>query len=163
MEAYFLRAIAKHDPADETVPAESVEYLEKALELAMEYGYFLLFLESGPDLIRILQAVVQHRTAPEPMRQFAQRMIQAFEKTGDEQPETPLPISDQLIEQMTEREMEVLILLVAGKSNQEIADEFFITVRTVKKHTSNIYGKLNVTSRTQAIARAREIGLLTTH
>ena len=88
---------------------------------------------------------------------YAIRSYYAFEKSGDKLIEMPLSKNDQLIEQMTEREMEVMNLLAAGKSNQEIADELFITVRTVKKHTSNIYGKLNVASRTQAIAHAREI------
>jgi len=58
--------------------------------------------------------------------------------------------------------MEVLELLAAGDSNQAIAEKLVITVRTVKKHTSNIYGKLNVNSRFQAIAQARERGLLPT-
>jgi LuxR family maltose regulon positive regulatory protein len=56
--------------------------------------------------------------------------------------------------------MEVLALIAAGDSNQTIADKLVITVRTVKKHTSNIIGKLNVGNRTQAAARARELGLL---
>jgi ATP/maltotriose-dependent transcriptional regulator MalT len=56
--------------------------------------------------------------------------------------------------------MEVLQLIAAGNSNQDIADKLVITMRTVKKHTGNIYGKLNVGSRIQAVARARERGLL---
>jgi LuxR family maltose regulon positive regulatory protein len=58
--------------------------------------------------------------------------------------------------------MEVLRLLAAGASNQTIAERLVITVRTVKKHTGNIYGKLGAGSRTQAVARARELGLLST-
>ncbi len=60
-----------------------------------------------------------------------------------------------LVEALTKREMEVLQLIVAGDSNQEIADKLVITVSAVKKHTGNIFGKLGVKSRTQAIARAR--------
>ena len=67
-----------------------------------------------------------------------------------------------LVEPLTAREMEVLALLAAGDSNQTIADKLVITVRTVKKHTSNIYGKLNATSRIHAVTRARELGLLST-
>jgi DNA-binding NarL/FixJ family response regulator len=63
---------------------------------------------------------------------------------------------------LTPREMEVLELLANGDSNQDIADKLVITVRTVKKHTGNIYGKLNANSRIQAVARAHELGLLTT-
>jgi LuxR family maltose regulon positive regulatory protein len=58
--------------------------------------------------------------------------------------------------------MEVLQLIASGDSNKTIADKLVITVRTVKKHNSNIYGKLNVSSRVQAVARARQLGLLPT-
>jgi len=63
-------------------------------------------------------------------------------------------------EPLSEREMEVLQLLVNGLSNQEIADQLFVQLSTVKKHVSNIYGKLGVTSRTQAIQAARQIGII---
>ena len=65
-----------------------------------------------------------------------------------------------LIEPLTERELEVLGLIAAGYSNAEIAQELFIALGTVKRHINNMYGKLEVGSRTQAIARARELGLL---
>jgi len=65
-----------------------------------------------------------------------------------------------LVEQLTSRESEVLQLIAAGDSNLTIAEKLVITVSAVKKHTGNIFGKLNVTSRTQAIARARKLGLL---
>ena len=61
---------------------------------------------------------------------------------------------------MTPRELEVLQLIAAGNSNRSIADVLVITLSAVKKHTGNIFGKLNVSSRTQAVARARELGLL---
>ncbi len=65
-----------------------------------------------------------------------------------------------LIEPLSERELEVLRRVAAGYSNQEIAQELVLAVSTVKKHISNIYGKLGAGSRTQAVARARELGLL---
>jgi LuxR family maltose regulon positive regulatory protein len=65
-----------------------------------------------------------------------------------------------LIEPLTPREMEVLHLIAAGDSNRIIADKLYVIVRTVKKHVGNIYGKLNVSRRTEAVARARELGLL---
>ncbi len=61
---------------------------------------------------------------------------------------------------MSERELEVLGLIAAGKSNRQIAKELFVTVGTVKTHKKNIYGKLDVHSRTQALVRARELNLL---
>ena len=65
-----------------------------------------------------------------------------------------------LIEPLSERELEVLDLIAAGYSNAEIAQELYIALGTVKRHINNIYGKLGVGSRTLAIARAREIGLI---
>ncbi len=61
---------------------------------------------------------------------------------------------------MSERELELLRLIAAGLSNHAIAERLFISVPTVKWHTTNIYGKLGVQSRTQAVARARSLGLL---
>ena len=65
-----------------------------------------------------------------------------------------------VVESLTKRELEVLRLLAAGLSNRGIADALVVAVGTVKKHLKNIYGKLGVHSRTQAVARARDQGLL---
>jgi LuxR family maltose regulon positive regulatory protein len=65
-----------------------------------------------------------------------------------------------LIDPLTARELEVLHLIADGDSNQAIAEKLFITVSAVKKHTGNIFGKLSVNSRTQAVARAQQLGLL---
>ena len=65
-----------------------------------------------------------------------------------------------LIEPLTERELEVLDLIAAGLTNREIAAQLYVTEGTVKRHGYNLYGKLGVNSRTQAIARAREVGIL---
>jgi LuxR family maltose regulon positive regulatory protein len=68
--------------------------------------------------------------------------------------------SPPLIEPLTERELELLRLVAAGYSNKQIAQELFLAVGTVKKHLNNIFGKLEVGSRTQAIIRAQELDLL---
>ena len=65
-----------------------------------------------------------------------------------------------LAEPLTRRELEVLRLIATGLRNQEIADELVISVATVKRHISNLYAKLEVRSRTQAVARARELDLV---
>jgi LuxR family maltose regulon positive regulatory protein len=66
-----------------------------------------------------------------------------------------------LVEPLTEREFSVLRLIAAGRSNREIADELFLSVNTVRSYSQQLYGKLDVGSRTQAVARARDLGLLT--
>jgi LuxR family transcriptional regulator, maltose regulon positive regulatory protein len=65
-----------------------------------------------------------------------------------------------LVEPLTDRELEVLQLLAAGTSNRQIADELVVTVETVKKHVSHLLDKLGAANRTQAVARARQLGLL---
>jgi len=65
-----------------------------------------------------------------------------------------------MIEPLSERELEVLRLIAQGLSNQEIAQRLFLSINTVKWHTSNIYGKLEVKNRTQAVAQARELGII---
>ena len=65
-----------------------------------------------------------------------------------------------LVEQLTSREQEVLQMLAAGRSNQAIASELVVTLDTVKKHVSHVMGKLGAANRTEAVARARELGLI---
>jgi len=69
-------------------------------------------------------------------------------------------MQDGLAEPLTGRELDVLHLMCRGYSNQHIADELIVSVNTVKKHTSNIYGKLGVKNRAQAVLRAREMGVV---
>ena len=70
------------------------------------------------------------------------------------------PGTDALAEPLSDREVEVLRLIAAGLPNREIAHELVIAISTVKSHINNIYGKLGVERRTQAVARSRELGLL---
>jgi LuxR family maltose regulon positive regulatory protein len=71
----------------------------------------------------------------------------------------PEPVVD-LLEPLSERELELLQLMATGMSNRDIADKLFLTVGTVKWHLNNIYSKLDVRNRTQAVARARALKLL---
>jgi len=88
----------------------------------------------------------QHRAAPALPEALSPR------RTPDRSPAA--------FEPLTERELEVLRLVAAGTSNRAIAAQLIVTLGTVKKHLNNIFGKLHVESRTQALARARELGLL---
>jgi LuxR family maltose regulon positive regulatory protein len=162
MEVYQLRALALQKQGGGDIPSEAIACLERALELAEPAGFVTLILEEGPDLIPLLNAVIEQGTAPRPIIMHARKLLDAF---GDGSKPAAVQLSIQaigLVEGLTSREMEVLQLLAAGDSNRIIAEKLFITVRTVKKHTSNIYGKLNVNSRIQAVARARQFGLLPT-
>jgi len=162
MEVYLLRALALHRCEAETVSQAAIACMEQALDLAIDPGFVMLFLEEGQALIPLLTAVVHHRSASERVKQYARKLLRAFAEIGKMPTAQPVEIADQLVEQLSPREMEVLLLIAAGDSNQEIAEKLVITVRTVKKHSSNIYGKLGVNGRIQAVIRARELGLLPT-
>jgi LuxR family maltose regulon positive regulatory protein len=101
-------------------------------------------------MARLLQAAHSRKV----MADYVTRLLVAFGVDRKALDERPLP------EQMTGREAEILKLIAAGLTNREIAAQLVISPETVKKHASNIYGKLSVASRTEAVATARELGLL---
>jgi len=154
MEVHTLRALGIQQ--QHGTSAQAVAEAERALALAEGPGFVRLLVEEGPALLPLLRAVADRQKAPGNIRSYALKLIKAFGETAAPQDGG----TDALIEPLTPRETEVLVLIAAGDSNQEIADKLVITIRTVKKHTSNIFGKLNVSSRTQAVAYARQIGLL---
>jgi LuxR family maltose regulon positive regulatory protein len=161
MEVHLLRGLALQKRHAGNISSDAVAHLERALELAEPAGFVLLLLEEGPALVPLLDAVAGRRAAPGRLKQYTQKLLNAFAETG--KPAAPhLPgEADGLVESLTAREMEILQFVAAGDSNQAIADKLVITVRTVKKHITNILGKLGVSNRTQAAARARELGLIT--
>jgi ATP/maltotriose-dependent transcriptional regulator MalT len=65
-----------------------------------------------------------------------------------------------LVEQLTSRELDVLVMLAAGRSNQAIAGQLVVTLDTVKKHVSHLLGKLGAANRAEAVTRARQLGLI---
>jgi len=162
IEVHLIRALAYHKRNGKSHTSDAIESLERALVIAEPQGHVLLFLEAGPELIPLLKAVAVQRSAPERVKKYAQQLLEAFDEIGKSPTPQPAIDANGLIEQLTPREMEVLELLAIGDSNRTIAEKLVITVRTVKKHTGNIYGKLNVNSRIQAVAKAHELGLLTT-
>jgi LuxR family maltose regulon positive regulatory protein len=133
--------------------------LERALSLAEPEGYVRLFVDEGTPMAELLSAF---RRQPSAVRgEYVATLLAAFQAEGPGGAEaTPRRLQTAtLFEPLTERELEVLGLIADGLSNREIAGALVIAVTTVKKHASNIYGKLGVTSRTQAAARARELDL----
>ncbi len=150
LTVHILRAQAEQALGRET---EALACLEKALHLAAPAGYLRAFLDDGPA-VRDLLPRVRH-VAPA----FVDCVLDAFSGQRGMPPPAGSPTAV-LVEPLSERELEVLGLVVQGLPNREIADRLFITVGTVKTHVHNIYGKLGVRGRTQAAARARELGLL---
>jgi LuxR family maltose regulon positive regulatory protein len=88
------------------------------------------------------------------------RLVREFELDTDVRSKRTSRLTPGLVVALSTREHEVLNLLAAGKENREIADELYVTRNTVKKHITHILDKLGAANRTQAVARARELGLL---
>ncbi len=129
--------------------AQACEHLGMALELASAEDYRRAILDEDPILLKLLPEMLSR--APE----FVQKLISAEQQ----QPEQN-NLSGTLINPLTRRELEVLGLVASGMSNREIAEKLVVSLGTVKKHLNNIFSKLYVESRTQAVAVARKQGLL---
>lgn len=135
--------------------ASALAYLESALQYAAPQGYRRPFLDA-PAEVQMLLPHVQVADA-----EFVADLIARSDLDVSTAPKaSPSRPSDYLLDPLSEREVEVLGLIAAGLSNREIAERLFITVGTVKRHAHNLYSKLRVNSRVQAVARAREIGIL---
>ncbi|MBN1139023.1 MAG: AAA family ATPase [Anaerolineae bacterium] len=135
----------------------ALTFLERTLTLAEPEGYVRLFLDEGPPAARLLYRAAERGIRPV----YAGRLLAAFAKASAASiPRTSTASPSPLIEPLSERERQILQLIAAGLTNKEIAQKLVLSVGTVKVHAHNIYGKLGVTGRTQAIAKARELGLL---
>ena len=139
--------------------------LTKCLTLAEPEGYARVFLDEGPPIARLLRSGLKRGIWGAPrLAAYASRLLAAFEQGGKPEPasEPPIQVNGHLplIEPLSERELEILHLMASGMSNQEIAERLYLATGTVKAHLHNVYGKLGVQGRTQAIARARELELL---
>jgi len=147
--------------------------LARALTLAEPAGYVRVFVDKG-DAVRklIAECKTRHaRTFPAAIRLYVDKLLAAFlvlEAGSEPQPEakaaSPSAASasaaSALVEPLTPRELEILELLATGASNQDIAEELFLSVGTVKGHINHILGKLDARNRTEAAVRGRELGLI---
>ena len=155
IEILILQALALQAQGDTD---QAISTLEKALIRAEPEGFVRIFLDEGRPMGRLLYEAASLGLAPD----YARRLLAAYpvgqvERTSP--PESRSPRA-KLLEPLSDREIEVLQLIAEGLTNQEIASRLFISLNTVKGHTRNIYGKLGVHNRTQAVARARVVGAL---
>jgi len=133
--------------------------LARALTLAEPEGYIRIFVNEGMAMARLLSETDAQKMKPD----YVGRLLAAFEAEGQRTKTasdlSSLPASTS-VQPLTSREREVLNLMVAGHSNPEIAAQLFIAVTTVKTHVKNIFEKLAVTNRVQAVVRTKELNLL---
>ncbi len=128
---------------------DAVQRLLGALELAEPGGYMRSFIDEGVPMGVLLSSAAVATAMP----QYTARLLSAFED------KSLRPGTSPLIESLSQRELEVLRLIGQGLSNQEIGARLFLALDTVKGHNRRIFGKLQVQRRTEAVARARELGL----
>jgi LuxR family maltose regulon positive regulatory protein len=168
IEIHGLRALAHAARGDE---GGALDTLAEAVTLAASQGWLRVFVDEGQPMATLLALLVAKRgrdlTRAGVSLGYLSRLGAAMEpesargaSPGDRLVGSRSATIPGLIETLSERELEVLHLLAAGKANREIADELFVTLDTVKKHTTHILGKLGATNRTEAAAHARELGLI---
>jgi len=156
---------------------QALATLAQALTLAEPEGYIRTFVDEGPQMAALLAQSVERRPQDDPISVYVERLLSAFaeaQSTALRQAQEPpraqnnapialrsaLERSNALLEPLSKRELEVLALMAQGLTNNEIARRIVVSAQTVKVHTRNIYGKLDVNSRMQAVAKARALGLL---
>ena len=137
---------------------QALASLERALTLAQPEGYFRIFIDEG-DLMRSLlldyrkSSEKQPRSNGHELTSYIDKLLSAFAQPKD-------ILQSNLVEPLSQRESEVLRLIALGLSNREISERLFLALSSVKGHNQMIFSKLQVQSRTEAVARARELGLL---
>ena len=162
IEIGALRALALAASGQE---AAAVNTLAGALTLACPQGYVRVFADEGPPMAALLSRLIaaqraEHTTAHRVPLGCLARLQQAFD-TEHPAPDHGRATAPQgIVEPLTSRELEVLEMLAAGRSNQAIARELVVTLDTVKKHVSHVLGKLGAANRTEAVARARQLDLI---
>jgi LuxR family transcriptional regulator, maltose regulon positive regulatory protein len=161
IEMQVLQALAYQMQQQEP---EAVSALARALRLAEPEGYIRTFVDEGAPMAALLSRLreQERKHGPTP---YVDTLLAAFLQEGREPENQPEWSGKRMTRQslrdpLSERELEVLRLMVRGDSNQEIAEALTLSVDTVKRHMSNIYSKLEVHTRVQAVARVRALGLL---
>ncbi|MBN2003530.1 MAG: helix-turn-helix transcriptional regulator [Anaerolineae bacterium] len=158
LELRIFRSLALARQGD--VPEAEAD-LERALAIAEAEGYRRVFLDEGAPMQALLARWLAHAGAT-PLRGYAGELLSQFdlEQQATEATQAKDSPTGDLIEPLSERELEILRLIASGKTNKDIARQLFIAPGTVKAHTASIYRKLDVANRTEAAARARQIGIL---
>ncbi|MGW8225951.1 MAG: LuxR C-terminal-related transcriptional regulator [Anaerolineales bacterium] len=156
IEAEVLRAIAFHARGNQ--PA-ALSALRKALQLAEPEGFMRVFLDHGNTLVGLLESTLTEVRDPR-LQVYIQRLLTSFSQPQTASLSTLPTVIKEPAEPLSIRELEVLHYLQSSLSSTEIADELSISVNTLRSHLKNIYSKLDAHSRYEAIAHAKQFGLL---
>lgn len=145
LQSLLLQALAEYELGN---TAAVIRVLNKAFQLAENAQVIRFFLDLGEPMRRVLHSVQTDVFLAPTVR----TLLQAFPVS--------IPASPDLIEGLTQRELSILRMIAAGHSNQQISQELVLALSTVKGHIRNLFDKLHVQRRTEAVARARELKLL---
>jgi LuxR family maltose regulon positive regulatory protein len=137
---------------------QAIHLLSDTLTEAVPGGFIRLFVDEGRPMAHLLSEVEALGMMPD----YVGKLLATWkaEEHKSEAPAYPSPPAQSLIEPLSRREVEVLQLIAQGLSNQEISERLILALETVKGHNKKIFGKLQVQRRTEAVARARQLGLL---
>ncbi|MEK6325662.1 MAG: LuxR C-terminal-related transcriptional regulator [Acidobacteriota bacterium] len=154
LKVMVLQAVALHAHGEKD---NAVQLLGDALALAEPGGFIRIFVDEGIPMAQLLFEAAAQTIMPD----YTGKLLAVFEAEEQKsEDKSYLPPAQPLIEPLSQRELEVLQLIAQGLSNREIGERLFLALITVKGHNQKIFGKLQVQRRTEAVARARELGLL---
>jgi LuxR family maltose regulon positive regulatory protein len=153
LKVMVLQAVALHAHGEED---KAVQTLGDALALAEPGGFIRIFVDEGIPMAQLLAEAATRRM----MSDYTGKLLAVFEAESRARKEKPDLSHEPLIEPLSQRELEVLHLIAQGLSNREISERLFLALDTVKGHNRKIFDKLQVQRRTEALARAHDLGLL---
>lgn len=153
LKAMLLQGMALHAHGEKS---EAVRVIGEALALTAPEGFVRSFIDEGPPMARLLADAASHRIMPD----YTAKLLALFEAESQDAQANLISTHESLIEPLSQRELEVLQLIAQGLSNHEISEKLFLALSTVKGHIQRIFEKLQVQRRTEAVVRARELGLL---
>ena len=165
LKVIVLQSVAFHAKREMD---KAVQLLGEALALAEPGGFIRLFVDEGAPMAQLLLEAASHGIMPD----YVAKLMAAFQadeqpvgaglaaSTGKSEDKADLLPTQPLVEPLSQRELKILQLIAQGLSNREIGERLFLALSTVKGHNRNIFDKLQVQSRTEALVRARELGLL---
>jgi LuxR family maltose regulon positive regulatory protein len=154
LKVMVLQAVALHAHGEKD---KAVHLLGEALMMAEPGGFIRLFLDEGAPMAQLLLEAASHGVMPD----YIGKLLSAFEAEKRKSEDKPdLPPAQPLIEPLSQRELKILQLIALGLSNRQIGERLFLALDTVKGHNRVIFDKLQVQRRTEAVARAHELGLL---
>ena len=151
IELHLIKAMLFHR---QKRPEDAAQEVAQALVLAEPGGYITMFLQEGLVMAELIRSTVKLKSHKYSFSfEYAKCVLAAF-------PDAPTASHPELLDDLSERELDVLRCLAQGMSNQAIADSLYVSLNTVKTHLKHINSKLDVANRTEAVARGRELGFL---